>query len=75
MCGQGHMLIMCDVCYAIWLDPGLSDEPIDDLVNVRCPYGDDLIFDGGGHWATQEEIEQNGWWEHVIGEGGSLIDP
>ena len=74
VCGQGHRVVFCDECYSSWFGPDLSDEPFQPPAPDKepvCPYGDDTLFDG--HWASKEEIEQQDWWDYVIGEGSSLF--
>ena len=74
--GEGHhAVLMCDECESIWLSLDITGKPHDlDLSEYLCPYGDGTLARPEGHWASKEEIQQAGWWDAVIGEGGSMED-
>ena len=75
VCGENHMIIMCDECDSIWLDTELSGEPyFPTQHDFRCPYSDDSLYSHGAHWASKDEIVQKGWWDAVKGEGASMQD-
>ncbi len=72
--GSDHktIVIMCDECEAMWLDPRNLD--VAEIVDVEPP--EFLLPDGScsvampkARWATREEIDAIGW-GHLIGSEG-----
>lgn len=72
--GQGHGVVLCDECDAIWktielVEPTFSSDP-----DLRCPECGADLAQPPARWATRDEIEQLGWGDAIIGEGWALGD-
>lgn len=51
LCGTGNLYLHCEECEWAWADPALADDP------ARGELGIDL----DGEYASESEIERQGW--------------
>src|SRR5687767_14313125 len=68
---QTRLVMMCDECEAIWLDP--ENMEVSALLSPDSP---DFVAPGTNcsvksplsRWASREEIERFGWTDYIVGE-------
>ena len=70
-CNDGTLVVMCDECNALWLDP--TDLTIETLrypgINsFEIPGVPYKVGGGAAGWATRAEVERVGWQGYIKGE-------
>ena len=65
------LLLMCDECNELWLDPADRRLEVSRAADTRTFAVPGLLCKVGGGasgWATREEIERAGWQGYIVGE-------
>ncbi|AGO82824.1 hypothetical protein pdul_cds_674 [Pandoravirus dulcis] len=78
MVPNNNIVLMCNGCTSIWLDPARPGwgEPADDQALCdRFGVSDvDQLFNGTDHWATRREVLQDRKWRDALDRIGHAKD-
>jgi hypothetical protein len=66
-CAQGHVVVLCDECEAMWIGPAGSGPLFGAPHAVCCPECGSNLFDSPAHWSDTQEIAAAGWQDFVAG--------
>ncbi|MCO6455525.1 MAG: hypothetical protein J5I93_09535 [Pirellulaceae bacterium] len=71
-CGQGHLLVLCDECDALWQTSDLGQPPqFPPQPDLPCPHCGQSLNGPTAHWASLDEVRQAGWNDAlIVGPGG-----
>jgi hypothetical protein len=76
VCGgeDEEIIVLCEECDAIWLEPDLSGEPyFPEEHNMLCPSGKGTIASPESYWANEAQIKAKGWWKFIAYVDGQPI--
>lgn len=60
------IIIMCEECNSIWIDPDLKDGPYaSTFPDWLCPDGERTMASPKSYWATKDQLETAGLWHYV----------
>jgi hypothetical protein len=61
------LIVLCDECDSIWLDPELKDGSYaSEHPEWLCPDSDRTLKSPKSYWATEEQIKAIGWWQYIV---------
>ena len=66
-CPQGHIVVLCDECEAIWINPTDTSPQFSAPSTAVCPMCGSDLFDNLAHWSDTQEIGAAGWRNSVAG--------
>jgi hypothetical protein len=66
-CPQGHVVVLCDECEALWTSPAETRAHFSAPTAVLCPVCRSDLFDTHAHWSDTREIDAAGWQGSVTG--------
>ena len=66
-CPQGHVVVLCDECEAIWINPADTRPQFSAPATAVCPVCGSDLFDSLAHWSDTQEIAAAGWQDSVAG--------